>query len=203
MTHVHSREGAGTLNANPLTEYGLPRGGVLGINSFGGSYMLPNIIPNRLRALTPWKEGDVISDFQRSMNRMMRDFFDETPSFNLQTPDWALTGGEFVPRIDLEEGDDKITLTAELPGMTEKDVDVQLERDFLTVKGEKKQEKSVEKNGRTFCERSYGAFERTIQMPTSVDKDKIVAKFDNGVLTVSIPKSPEAKREVKKIAIKH
>ena len=166
--------------------------------------MLPDIIPSPFRSLTPsWTQGDLISDFQKSANRFMQDFFDRTPAIGLPLLDWSSAEIGFVPRMGLQEADDKITLTAELPGLAEKDVEIHLEKDILTIKGEKKEEKSSEEGGRYFNERHYGSFERAIRLPSAVDKEKIAAKFDNGVLMVTLPKTPEAKKEIKKIPIKH
>jgi HSP20 family protein len=166
--------------------------------------MLTDIIPSSFRALTPsWNRGDRASDFERSINRLMQDFLDKTPGISLPTVDWSGASVDFSPRIAVEETDDKFTLSAELPGLTEKDVDVQIERNTLTIKGEKKEEKSGREGSRYFNERSFGCFERAIELPNAIDKDKIAAKFEHGVLTVSLPKSPEAKREIKKIHIKH
>lgn len=164
--------------------------------------MLTDIVPSGFRALAPWRRRDDFADFQRSMSRMMRDFFEDEPSL-LSAADIGENGSAFVPRLDLQETDDKITLSAELPGLTDKDVEVSVDKEYLTVKGEKKEEKETKSKGRYFTERRFGSFERTIRLPTSVEKDKISAKFDNGILTVDVPKSPEAKKEVKKIPIKH
>jgi HSP20 family protein len=164
--------------------------------------MLTDIAPTTFRSLNPWRRRDALADFQRSMSRMMRDFFEEEPAL-LSTADWTDGNGAFVPRLDMQETEDKITLSAELPGMSDKDVEVSLDKEYLTIKGEKKEEKESKSAGRCFTERSYGSFERTLRLPTSVEKDKISAKFDKGVLTVEVPKSLEAKKEVKRIPIKH
>jgi HSP20 family protein len=166
--------------------------------------MLPEIIPSSSRSLTnSWNQGGLMSDFQRTANRFMQDFFDRTPSLNVPLVDWSSADVSFVPRLGMEETDEKIILTAELPGLLEKDVDVQIEKDVLTIKGEKKEEKSGQEGSRYFNERHYGAFERSIRLSSAVDKEKISAKFENGILHVTLPKTPEAKKEVKKIPIKH
>ena len=164
--------------------------------------MLTDLVPSGLRSLVPSRGRDDLAEFQRSMSRMMRDFFEDEPSL-FSASDLDESGGSFVPRLDLQETDNKIVLTAELPGLTDKDVEVSLDKQYLTVKGEKKEEKETSDAGRFFTERRFGSFERTIRLPSSIDKDKISAKFDKGLLTVELPKSPEAKRDVKKIPIKH
>ena len=165
--------------------------------------MLTDLVPSGFRALAPWRRRDELAEFQRSVNRMMRDFFEEEPG--IQSPlEFGEVGlAEFAPRMELQEYDDRIVLSAELPGLSEKDVEVSMDKESLTVKGEKKVEKETKAVGRSFSERRYGTFERTIRLPVSVDKDKISAKFEHGVLTVEVPKNPEARREVKKIPIKH
>lgn len=116
-------------------------------------------------------------------------------------------GGSLVaPKIDVSESDKDIRITAELPGVEEKDVTVALEGDALLIKGEKRTEtdEKDEKEGRRFhrIERSYGAFERSFALPVEVVAEKVTAEFKNGVLTVVLPKSPEAVRKARKIAVK-
>jgi HSP20 family protein len=161
--------------------------------------MITDIIPSGFRAIAPWRRRGEFADLQRSMSQLMRDFFDEEPSL---LP--SLEGdGSFMPRLGLEETDEKIILSAELPGLNEKDVEVSVDKDYLTLKGEKREEKESKGAGRSTSERRYGTFERTVRLPESADREKISAKFDKGVLTVEVPKTPEAKSEIKKIAIKH
>ena len=107
-----------------------------------------------------------------------------------------------APLIDVTESDATIEVTAEIPGVDEKDIDVSLNDDVLTIKGEKKSETKTEEKDYRMVERAYGAFERSIRLPCQVKEDKIDAAFKNGVLTVKLPKSPEAKEKVKKIAVK-
>ncbi len=164
--------------------------------------MLTDLVPVGFRSLAPWRRRDEWVDLQRSMNRMMRDLFEEE-EFNWPSPDLGAGTAIFTPRMDLQELDDKIVLSAELPGLCEKDVEVSVDKEVLVIKGEKREEKEAKKVGRSFSERRYGAFERAIRLPASVDKEKVSAKFDQGVLTIEVPRTPEAKREVKKIPIKH
>lgn len=164
--------------------------------------MLTDLVPSGLRTLAPWRRRDDWVDLQRSMNRMMRDLFEEE-EFPLPTLGVTGTAAAFAPRMELQELEDKIVLSAELPGLSEKDVEVSLDKDYLTIKGEKREEKETKAAGRSFSERRYGAFERSVRLPTSVDKEKVSAKFDRGILTVEVPRTPESKREIKKIPIKH
>jgi HSP20 family protein len=164
--------------------------------------MHPDILPSKLKSMIPARRHDVFADFQHQMNRMLRDFFDDEPS-QLSSLEAARGTDSFIPRLEAQESDDKISLSIELPGLSDSDIDIVVEKDFLTIKGEKKEETETKKKGRYFSERRYGAFERTVRLPSSVEKDKISATFNRGVLTVDVPKSAEAKKEVKKIPIKH
>ena len=104
--------------------------------------------------------------------------------------------------MDVAEDGKEITLTAELPGLDEKDVEILLSNNVLTIKGEKKSEQEKKEKDYYRVERSYGSFSRTIPLPEGIDADKVNASFKKGVLTVTVPKLPEAQKEVKKIAVK-
>jgi HSP20 family protein len=121
-----------------------------------------------------------------------------------------LTGsGVFAPRIDVSETDKELAITAELPGLEEKDVEVKLSGDQLTIKGEKRSETEDEKDekGRYYhrIERTYGAFQRSLTLPFEAEASKVVATFKNGVLTVTLPKPADVQKasrtiEVRKVA---
>lgn len=111
-------------------------------------------------------------------------------------------GGDMINvRFDLSESDDGLEVTAELPGLDEKDIDVTLADGVLTIKGEKKAESETKKKDYHLSERSYGSFARSFRVPDSVDEAKVKAAFEKGVLSVTLPKQAEAKRKQKKIAI--
>jgi HSP20 family protein len=110
--------------------------------------------------------------------------------------------GTYAPQVDVTEGNTDVTVTVELPGMEEKDIDVALAHGNLTLKGEKREEKESKERGYYHSERSYGSFTRTIPLPCEVEEDKVAATFKKGVLTITLPKSPEARREVKHIEVK-
>jgi HSP20 family protein len=105
-------------------------------------------------------------------------------------------GGVLAPRVDVAEDEKTVTLTAELPGVNEKDIEVSLAGDQLTIKGEKRSEHEERKEaeGRTVhrTERSYGAFQRTLTVPYQVDPGQVSAQFQDGVLTITLPKPPDA-----------
>jgi HSP20 family protein len=107
-----------------------------------------------------------------------------------------------VPPVEIVEKDNGYQVTAELPGLGEKDVDVSLTEDLLTIKGEKKDEIAEEKKGYHMSERRYGTFQRSFRLPSGVDRDKIEAHFDKGVLTIILPKTAEAQKKERKIQVK-
>jgi HSP20 family protein len=107
-----------------------------------------------------------------------------------------------VPAVDVSETDKAYEITAELPGMDEKSVEVKLANDMLTIKGEKQDEKEEKKQDYYMRERTFGSFQRSFQLPADVDTDKIEAGFKKGVLTVTLPKSAEAQKSEKKITVK-
>jgi HSP20 family protein len=110
-------------------------------------------------------------------------------------------GFNVTPAMDIVEKDGAFEVTAELPGLDAKDIDVQLTNGMLTIKGEKLEEKEEKAKGRYVSERRYGSFRRTLQVPGGVDADKIEASYKSGVLTVTLPKSPEAQKKEKTIPV--
>ncbi|GAB4364261.1 MAG: Hsp20/alpha crystallin family protein [Calditrichia bacterium] len=142
-------------------------------------------------------ESDLFLNLRREMNRLFDEFFSDITPRRFTEMTWA----DF-PTVDVEETDRDVRISAELPGIDEKDIDISISDDVLTLKGEKKQER--EEKGSTFyrMERSYGSFRRDIPLPSEVDPDKAEAVFKRGVLTIKVPKKPEAQRRTKKIEIK-
>ncbi|MGD9502555.1 MAG: Hsp20/alpha crystallin family protein [Methyloceanibacter sp.] len=107
-----------------------------------------------------------------------------------------------VPAVDVAEKEKEYEITAELPGLDESNVEVKFADGMLTIKGEKREEKEEKKKDYYLSERRFGSFQRSFQVPDGVDADKIAASFKNGVLTVVLPKSPEAQKREKTIAVK-
>jgi len=132
-------------------------------------------------------------DFGRSPFRRGR--FDLEPFWRREMS-WAAT-----PAVDIAEKDNAYEITAELPGMDEKDIEVKYADGMLTIKGEKQVDKEEKKKDYHLSERRYGSFQRSFSVPSGVDSDKLEAKFVKGVLTVTLPKSPEAKSKEKKVPI--
>jgi HSP20 family protein len=127
----------------------------------------------------------------------MRRMFDVEPFWRAEAP-----FGANLPAVDVSEDDKAFTITAELPGLDEKDVAVSVADDMLTLKGEKRQEKDEKDKGYHLSERSYGLFRRSFHLPEGVDQEKIAANFAKGVLTLTLPKSEKAQKKEKKIEIK-
>ncbi len=110
--------------------------------------------------------------------------------------------GLVMPDVDVTETEGELRVTAELPGMEEKDVEIELSGSQLTVRGEKKEEREETKKDYHVSERRYGSFRRTLQVPDTVDAENINAEMKNGVLTVVLPKTEEAKSKARKISVK-
>ena len=154
-----------------------------------------------IKNLIPWTRRDTemagregvehpVLAMQRELNRMFDGFRDR---FNGQD-------GAF-PRTDVAETDREVEVSIELPGIDEKDVDVAIANDVLTIRGEKKDSREEKRKGFYLAERSYGAFHRAIPLPLGVDSDKAKAEFKKGILTISLPKTPEAQARVTKINV--
>jgi len=107
-----------------------------------------------------------------------------------------------IPAVDFVDTEKAYEVTAELPGMDEKNVEVKLANGVLTIKGEKKEEKEEKKKDFHLSERRYGSFQRSFTVPDGVDSEKIEATFKDGVLTVSLPKTPQAQKKETQIAIR-
>lgn len=107
-----------------------------------------------------------------------------------------------APAVDVAERDKEYQITAELPGLDEKNVDISVVDDLLTIKGEKQEETEEKEKNYYMSERRYGSFQRSFRLPSDVEQDKIEASFRKGVLTVTLPKAPEAQSKQKKIEIK-
>lgn len=109
---------------------------------------------------------------------------------------------ESAPAVDITESEKAYEITAELPGMDEKNIEVKVANGYLIIKGEKQEEKEEKKKDYYLHERQFGSFERSFEVPEGVDADKIEANFKKGVLTVMLPKKPEAQKPAKKIDVK-
>ena len=152
------------------------------------------------KAVTPWRPFMGLTRWESDMDRMMDDFFGRR--MRSLWPERWLTREEInTPSVDVFEEKDDIVVKAELPGMEKSDIEVNISDSHLTLKGEKKKEEKVEDKNYYRCERSYGAFIRTVELPADVQADKIKASFKNGILEVRLPKSEEAKSKEIKIKV--
>lgn len=138
-------------------------------------------------------------DLQRQMNRLFDDVFGETAGTEGSTE--GTQARWMTPRIDVSEQENEIRLTAEIPGVSPNEVDVTVEEDMLIVRGEKKAESERDRGNYHVSERSYGRFQRMVQLPFSPDPDQIRASFDNGVLTVTVPRTEQARERARRIEV--
>ena len=163
-----------------------------------------DLIPwNRRRDLTVGHSSEGQNPFlalHREVNQLFDDFFRGFDLSPFDTPGRFFDRSGGWPNIEVSETDREVKITAELPGLEEKDVDVQLANGVLAIRGEKKTE--TEDKDRRFSERYYGRFERRIPVD-GIDENKVTASFKNGVLTVVLPKSAAAEANVKRIPIEH
>jgi HSP20 family protein len=142
------------------------------------------------RGLIPWWRGErriAERDPFAALHKEMNDVFER---FLGGDAGGGMEG--FSPRVDVTENDKEIKVAAELPGMEEKDLDVSVVGDVLTIKGEKKQEKEEKSEESYRLERSYGSFRRDLPLPCKVQVDKSKARFEKGVLAITLPKAAEA-----------
>jgi len=147
-----------------------------------------------------YREADPFMALQREVNRLFDDMFRgfDAPGFGRLPA--AVTGWPAGwPNLEVSETEKELRITAEVPGLEEKDVEVLLDDGMLTLRGEKKSE--TEDKGRQFSERFYGRFERQVALGPEVEEDKVAATFKNGVLTITLPKSERAQSKARRIAI--
>jgi HSP20 family protein len=139
-----------------------------------------------MTVLTRWEPFREFSTLQDRMNRLFR----ETQG---NSQDESLTSSSFAPAVDVYEDEHNVTLKIEVPGIDEKDIDVRIENNTLTVHGERKIEKEEKEENYRRVERQYGSFTRTFNLPPTVDAEKVQADYDKGVLKITLPKKAEAK----------
>lgn len=142
-------------------------------------------------------DDNPFSLMQKELDSLFSDFF-----LGVDMPPFGSRIGTFSPHVDVTETDKEIRVSAELPGMDEHDIDVAINRDALTISGEKKEEKEDKGKDYYRMERSYGSFCRTVSLPVEVETDKAEATFKKGVLTITLPKTAKTAQEAKRIAVK-
>lgn len=147
------------------------------------------------RFLAPFSSSEPFGTLQREINRVFDEVFRGVGG----------TGGapvSFAPSIDVHETAQGLEITAELPGCGEKDIQLSLEGDLITIAGEKQSERQQEKEGMRLSERSYGSFRRSFRLPFAPEQDKVTATFDKGVLRVELPRPAQAAPATNRIPIR-
>lgn len=151
----------------------------------------------QMRRRRGYGEANPMAQMQDEMNRMIQNFMGTPQPWGWSMPSMFdenfrgfsdLAQGQFVPRVDVCATDDAVQVSAELPGMTADDIEINCESDRLRIRGEKSSEKTRNEDGMYHTERSFGSFERIVALPHPVNVDKAEAKFKDGVLTVEIPR---------------
>ena len=143
--------------------------------------------------ITRWDPFREFTTLQDRMNRLFRD--------SQGGPEESLATTTFAPPVDVYEDEHNITLKIEVPGIDEKDIDVRIENNTLTVHGERKFEEEEKEENYRRVERQYGSFTRTFTLPTTVDTENVSANYDKGVLKISLPKKAEAKPKQIKVNV--
>jgi HSP20 family protein len=148
-----------------------------------------------MTVLTRFEPFREFATLQNRINRVFRETY--TPEGHDET----LTTSSFAPAVDVYEDEHSVTLKIEVPGIDEKDIDVRVENNTLTVHGERKIEKEEKEENYRRVERQYGSFTRTFNLPTTVDSEKVSANYDKGVLKIALPKKAEAKPKQIKVNV--
>jgi HSP20 family protein len=149
----------------------------------------------------PSRYQDPFQSFRTEMDRLFDSFLGGMPSLASLRQGFPSTQ-VITPTLDVKENEKEIVVKADLPGMDEKDINLTVHNGVLSLRGEKKSEHTDERDNYHVMERSYGSFQRSIRLPDTIDEDKAEARFDKGVLTITLPKRPESVSAQKKIQIK-
>ena len=143
--------------------------------------------------LVRWSPFRNLVSIQDEMNRMFNSYFGRLPEEEDQ--------GMWYPAVDISESTDEITVKAEVPGMKKEDIKISIQDNILTLKGEKIKENEEKEKNYHRIERNYGVFERSFSLPVSIQMDKVKAKYQDGILMISLPKSEEAKPKEIDVAV--
>ena len=147
-----------------------------------------------MTVLTRWEPFREFATLQDRINRVFRESY-------AGGQDEALTTSSFAPAVDVYEDEHKVSLKIEVPGIDEKDIDVRVENNTLTVHGERRIEKEEKEENYRRVERQYGSFTRTFTLPQTVDTEHVSANYDKGVLKITLPKKAEAKPKQIKVNV--
>lgn len=169
--------------------------------------MLKDIIPRRrskTENLPSRPQGGMMGfdSLRREMNRLFDEFTHDFWPERSSSFWGSQESTSFMPEIDVKETDDTMIVTAELPGMKEDDLDIELTGESLILKGQKRQEHEEKSSEFHRMERRYGSFMRTISLPDEVDRDKVEAEFKDGVLRINLPKTEQGKSHRRRITVK-
>src|ERR1700752_5432275 len=148
-----------------------------------------------MTVITRWDPFREFSTLQDRMNRLFRD------SYGPEGREESLTSSTFAPPVDVYEDEHNVSLKIEVPGIDEKDIDVRIENNTLTVHGERKFEKEEKEENYRRVERQYGSFTRTFTLPPTVDQDSVQADYEKGVLKIKLAKKQEAKPKQIKVSV--
>ncbi|MGH9495217.1 MAG: Hsp20/alpha crystallin family protein [Candidatus Sulfotelmatobacter sp.] len=147
-----------------------------------------------MTVLTRWEPFREVASLQDRINRVFRE------SYRGANQEDALTTSSFAPAVDVYEDEHKVSLKIEVPGIDEKDIDVRVENNTLSVHGERKIEKEEKEENYRRVERQYGSFTRTFTLPQTVDTENVSANYDKGMLKITLPKKAEAKPKQIKVS---
>src|SRR5215467_3490085 len=147
-----------------------------------------------MTVLTRWEPFRDFATLQDRINRVFRDSYSASQDDSLAT-------SSFAPAVDVYEDEHKVSLKIDVPGIDEKDIDVRVENNTLTVHGERKIEKEEKEENYRRVERQYGSFTRTFTLPQTVDTENVSATYDKGVLKIALPKKAEAKPKQIKVSV--
>jgi HSP20 family protein len=148
-----------------------------------------------MTVVTRWEPFRELSSLQNRVNRLFRE------SYGPEGREESLITSTFAPLVDVYEDAHQVSLKIEIPGIDEKDIDIQVENNTLTVQGERKFEKEEKEENFRRVERQYRSFTRTFTLPSTIDSERVQASYDKGILKVKLPKKAEAKPKQIKISI--
>jgi HSP20 family protein len=158
-------------------------------------------IKRQSREVAP-RYSDPFGALRSEMDRLFDAFMGGLPTFPSMFTPGVARGFALTPSLDVKETDKEIVVEAELPGLEDKDISLMMQNGMLTIQGEKRLDYDEEKEDYHVMERRYGSFSRSLRVPDTVDEAKVEARFENGVLKITLPKRPEAASEQRKIEIK-
>jgi HSP20 family protein len=165
---------------------------------------LKALVPWRDKSQTPAPRGDDLHDpflsFRRDVDRMFDDFFGGYGCRAVGSPfgSWVTP----TPSLDLTENEKEFVVTAEIPGLDDKDFEVNVSGDVLTLKGDKKAEHEHRNGDAYYMERRFGSFSRSVRLPFEVQDEKVDARYEKGVLTIRVPKPADMQRQVRRIEVR-